>query len=773
MVVRGKLSSIDLTFLLIFAILYLYIIREIKHKFAKQGDIDMLTEQDRKAIDACTTRPESVWVVIKEIAIKKYDEYLTALEPTCNTATRQSKFKEISDRWKTVKDNQAKKEEFLSSEEFDSDLCYVLKAVAQRLHGLSTKFINLKPYLDNWHNNCTIDRRTAFIISIGFGFNIEETQKLLYTVLDDDKQMDFNPRLPNEMIYAYAIINGIPMTAKPQKINGQELQQPSVENMLYEAKIQFLGLLFGNADFNHFPRLIEIADKSFNLLDSVNMTKAAFLLAAIKTSTDIESILKNSDDEVERTLSPEEDESAQNERRPKLLPDESVVQRCYEYVSYGQEEAPDEEVDDSLDFVKPKSSKSAAFSKNKYYRDIVNRPVFRNAQISQSSFLTVLNYVVSILKTAQNRIVLNCENDRDDAERRAALYSDMEKYIEKCVELVQKFPEEYLISSVDFLPLLGESNLGNYVKSDFTAMIDNIVISKIVDDWEKHRDDNKNRHVSSYHGINSQLTGDQVKYFQFFFDALKVAVRDLRAITARNCLELWLAYVEMNQILAYSYFSDDSVGMKAWEHVEDVTANCREYTYTVEKLQYNLEDAEYLSNPSEFITSLINDVHCLEYFNHTIFSRGKEKFVAGLEDEGRLISHNIDDQTGHTPLFLLRDDGTLTQDGLDDCLKNFYHYRKFSKQYYEKTKAFSRSDILKLAFWSFLSKKRRNKYNPRLGPTDFMKYFNNNVAPNTCCAAINKSNSIDRFLLLCLEHDDPVQFLKDAIAYQKAPPEKE
>lgn len=737
----------------------------------------MLTEQDRKTIDACTTRPESVWVVIKEIAIKKYDEYLTALEPTCNTATRQSKFKEISDRWKTVKDNQAKKEEFLSSEEFDSDLCYVLKAVAQRLHGLSTKFINLKPYLDNWHNNCTIDRRTAFIISIGFGFNIKETQKLLYTVLDDDKQMDFNPRLPNEMIYAYAIINGIPMTAKSKMINGQEVQQLSVENMLYEANFQFLGLLFGSADLDHFPRLIEIADKSFNLLDSVNMTKAAFLLATIKTSTDIESLLENTDDEVEQNLSPEEDEFVQNERRPKLLPNESVIQRCYEYVSYNHEEAPD--ADDDPDSAKSKISKSAVFRKNKFYKDIVNRPVFRNAQISQSSCLPVLNYVVSILKTAQNLINMNCGNDsdegddRDVAERRVAIYSDMENYIEKCVEWVKKFPEEYLISPVDFLPLLGGSNLGNYAQSEFSAMIDNIIIRKIVDDWDKHRDDTKNMHASPYHGIISKLTGNQVKYFQFFFDALKVAVRDLRAITARNCLELWLAYVEMNRILAYSYFGNASVGMKAWEHVDDVTANCREYTYTVEKLQYNLEDAEYLSNPSEFITSLIKDVHCLEYFNHTILSRGKEKFVAELEDEGKLISYNIDDRTSYTPLFLLRDDGTLTQDGLDDCLKIFYPYRKFSKQYYEKTKAFSRSDIIKLAFWGFLGRTRKKKYNPSLGPDEFTTCFDDDVAPDTCCAAINELNSLDRFLLLCLEHADPVQFLKDTIAYQKDLPSKE
>ena len=705
----------------------------------------MLTEQDRQAIDACTTRPESVWVVIKEIAIKKYDEYLTLLEPTCNTSARQSEFKGISDRWETVKDNQAKKEEFLSSEVFDSDLCYVLKAVAQRLHGLSTKFMNIEPYIKNWHNNRTVDRRTAFIVSIGFGFDIEETRRLLYNVLDDDEQMDFNPRLTNEMIYAYAIINGIPLTAKSKKIDGKEVQQTSVENMLYEAKIQFLKQLFGNADADYFPELIEVADSNFNILDSVNMTKSALFLASIKTES-VKKLLKNIADESKENSSHIEEETTQVERRPKLLPDITVMQRCYEFVSYDQDD--------------------------EYCIERVAKPVFRDSQILKDSYIDVLKYVISVLKTAQKQV--NPKSNGSVA--RKSIYSNMQEYIEHCVEYVQKQPENSLLSIMDFLLILEESKLGEYNQSEITAMIDTIIVKKLVDEWKMHCEGNIRS--TSYHDVGAKFSGDQVEYFRFFFNTLKVAIRDLRAITARGCHELWPAYIEMNRILKYSYFSVDGVGMKLWEYDEMVNAERSdytgklEYTYTVDKLQYNLDDAENMPDPADFIANLLSDIHCFELFNHAMISRGKNAFVSGLdkEGEGKIIGRTRNALLDSHPLFLLREDDTFAQ---DDDLKSFYHYRRFQKQYYEKTTAFSRSDILKLAFWDFIVRRKMKKYIPKFGPGEFIDYFDTEVAPDTCCAEINESNSLDRFLLLCLEHEDPIQFLKETIIFYKTLPKKD
>ena len=709
----------------------------------------MLTEQDKKAIDACITRPNSVWEGIKSIiTAEKYTWYLESLAKVKimpNIAKRKAK-------WDSM-DTDARSK-YMTTDAYDEDLRKVLQQVANVLAGIDTKF-KVGSNIKSWKTAETMQRQLAFKAAIAFRLTIEETRQLLFTVLEDDDQMDFNPRLPNEMIYAYAIINEIPMNIAQNKDNVEEPPQTSVQAMLYEAKLQFLEILFGEENAIYFPKLIEVADSYFNILDSVNMTKAALFLSAIQTSS-VDMLLKNIADEIKEDSSQTDEETTQTKRRPKLLPDTSVMQRCYEYVSYDHED--------------------------EFYVEGVAKPVFEKTQISKHSCLRVLKYVSSILETASNLV----DQSSKVSTRRVAIYCDMKDFIEKCIELVQKQTEKNMFSVEDFIEIFGESNLGWYTQSEFTAMIDNIIIDNLEDDWRNPRDENENGRVSSYHGDRPEVNGDQAEYFRFFFSALKIAFRDLRAITVRDCTELWSIYVEMNRILAYSYFSDSGVGMKAWENNDvgmkawenndvDMEAwenndELIEYRYTVNILEDYREYAENMPDPYKFISRLLADFHCFEYFNHAIISRGKEKFVADLDDEGKLISRSFNSQTNCTPLFLLRQDGTLTQDGLDDCLMSFYHYGRFTKQYFTKILAYSRSDILKLSFWGFLGS--RTRYNPQLGPIDFTDYFDGDVARDTCCAAINESNSLDRFLLLCLKHEEPVLFLKEAIAYQKTLPKK-
>ena len=56
------------------------------------------------------------------------------------------------------------------------------------------------------------------------------------------------------------------------------------------------------------------------------MTKAALFMAAIKTSS-VDVLLKNIFDEIKEDSSQTDEETSQTERRPKLLPDASVMQR--------------------------------------------------------------------------------------------------------------------------------------------------------------------------------------------------------------------------------------------------------------------------------------------------------------------------------------------------------------------------------------------------------------------------------------------------------------
>lgn len=693
----------------------------------------MLEQHDIEAIEACVTRPNSVWEGIKSIiTAEKYTWYLESLAKVQikpDIAKRKAK-------WDAMDADARSK--YLETPDYDDDLKKVLQQVATVLGGNDSKKFQIGSYIKNWIDPKTqnMSRHVAFKTAAVFRFTIDETRQLLFTVLEDDEQTDFNPRLPNEMIYAYAIINGIPVYEAQNKGNVVESPQTSVQAMLHEAKLHFLEILFGGENANYFPELIEKTDGYFNILDSANMTKTALFLAAIITSSDLDVLLRNAAEETKESSSKSEEETSQIKRRPKLLPDVSVMQRCYEYVSYDHEDI--------------------------FCAERVAEPIFKDAQISKDSYIDVFKYVISVLITAQKQV----DPKSKGSARRIAIYSDMKKYIEYCIEYVQKQPKNSLLSAMDFLPLLGESELGQYLQSEFTAMIDTVIVKKIVDEWEMHR--NKNSRTTSYHGVEAKVGRGQVDYFRFFFNALKVAFHDLRAITARGCPGLWPVYVEMNRILAYPYFDRDGVGMKVWEYDADLVADGDEYRFTVQILLEYLEYAKAMPNPSRFLTGLLTDVHCFEYFNHSIISRGKEKFVADLDDERKLIGRVCKTHAGHTPLFLLQENSTFTQ---NEDLELFYPYTRFQKQYYAKTSAYSRSDILKLAFWSFLGS--RQNYNSKLGPVDFTDYFDGDVARNTCCAVINESNSLDRFLLLCLAHEDPIQFLKKVIAFYKTLPKKE
>ena len=169
----------------------------------------VLTEEEKKSIEACLKPTKTVWVAIKDITKRKYDSYLEQLEPTCNTVDRKSDFSSIRNRWNAVKDDKIKKDEYLQTKQFDDDLIYVLKAFAQRVRGIRTSgpwSMNLKGNINNWKKNPTMKRDTLLKIAVGFGLTINETQELIFSVLSDDEQLDLDPRLANEMIYQYAII---------------------------------------------------------------------------------------------------------------------------------------------------------------------------------------------------------------------------------------------------------------------------------------------------------------------------------------------------------------------------------------------------------------------------------------------------------------------------------------------------------------------------------------------------------------------------------------
>jgi len=678
-----------------------------------------LTEEEKKAIDDCIPRSGFVWSVIKEIAIKKYDNYLEAV----STASKQKKdLDSVKERWLEKKGNETARSSYLNSEKFDDDLSYILKAVGQRLHGLSTKKMNIAAFLKNWRKNRYIDRKTAFSISVGFGFDIEETRKLLYSVLSDDEQYDFDPRLLNEMIYLYAINHNIPLTSKNKN-------DVSVEKMLSDAQKKFLSELFGSEYSKLYSDVIKAAGNTINVLDSLNMTKLAYILVVIKlekegkiSSEDKKFLLENTavntseDDFQEDDSDSKEDNVLTAERMPKLFPDDTVMQRCYEYSSYYSENG-------HIDYRPSKE------------------PNFDDAQTSIKECKNFFRRVVDKLEESYNQLEKSCNRygkDTEEAERKKELYKTMKQFLKDCLNSVENTSDNDRVSIIDFLPLLENSDLGEFRISEFNYMLDSIIRK------------------------------EQSRFLKFFFNTLKVAFRDLNAITARKRVDLWPVYVEMNNILKYPYFDERGVATKIWGYEEKVKEREEsEYTYTFDNINRVLSDAENTASPSEYISLLLEDHHCYEYFNNNIISQGKEKFVSKLEDYNRIIMYESDCKKGADPLFIIEDSNSLYQKKCEPKYDHFYDHNRFKKQYFDKSEPFKRRDILKLAFWDWILDKENKQKPLDVRVADFVSYFDFEVAKATCCSPINTNNSLDKFLLLCLEKPDPIQFLKKAYAYKK------
>ncbi len=803
----------------------------------------MLEDLDKEMIDTCLTRPNSVWECIKKITIPKYETYLSELKPTCNTEMRRTEHKNITAHY-----NKCKNEiDYFQTDEFDEDLVAVLMAVAQRLHGCSTKFMSLKPYIENWHNCRTIDRKTALIISVAFGFNIDEARKLFFTVLDDSEQMDFNPRLPNEMIYAYAIIKSIPLTAKPMKIKGEEIQQVSVQNLLREAKQKYLTNLFGNSYSRYYDDLILISEDSFSLLDSLNMTRSAFSLAIVKffrekkvsaenvglilrilmrecvfspksaallfpiiieknnferncinailaslvtggaiTTAKVATLFasaldsKISSEEKELLFAPfkgkgkkevvltieETKEYLLSLSENNTLSTEAVTELINE-LQESMSDCKENVTSKRMKALIPNSSLEQLFYEQYFYDTETFvpalKPKYDTTKKSKQLYLEMLRLSERYLTVAKDKA-----QSMDDE-----IYNTILRFVSQAKEFVDKKNINTVLSPVDFLSLLGNSEFA--WTGDYSSAIKNILISKFNDEakprTENEDEDNekdnveiesdrpqkqKRKRTSSYHvtSLDQIISKEQGKYYVFFWKMIIESVNFLHAFTERKILFFWSVFEEMNRILFYPYFDGNGIAAKIWVREEKRELN-DDYTYTMDMLEEWKVAAELMPHPEVYTKSLISDVHCYEYFNQVFISRGKIDFVKGI---------------GKTALSSLG----VTKKSQPSEWEVFYSFKKYTKQYYERSISFSRKDILKLAFWNFICQiEKDDDFDPELRKVDFTSYFDNKVAPSTCCAGFNESNSLDRFLLLCLEHEDPALFLKEVITYYQTLPKEQ
>lgn len=654
----------------------------------------MLEQYDIEAIEACVTRPNSVWEAIKSIiTAEKYTWYLESL-------AKVKIMPNIADRkaiWDAMDADARSK--YMKTDTYDEDLKKVLQQVATVLGGIDTKNNDFKvgSNIKSWKTAETMQRRMAFKAAIAFRLTIDETRELLFNALKDKERLDFNPRLVDEMIYGYAII--------------QSLSLVSTQELIENSKIEYLTNVFGTEYQEYYPQLIISCDDKYNVFDAQNITKTAFLLAAL-----IEA--KNG------TIS-KENISSINVRLSELDPDVSVVLHCYDYANGITQKEP---------------------------------PQYRNSQ-------TTIADLQRMLELAQG--FLNAATELAELETKQRLYRSMFDFLEVLKHFTDSQPSDALFSPVNCLPLLAKTNLGNFSTSDFNTMIKDVFINHF--HLESQSRDEEGRRVGEYHPyILPRAISEHTDYYAFFFFTLMTAVRDLRAVASRNYMHFWPIYIRMNEILLHAFFDAETIGKKAWDYEQNIKDEDGDYTFTMAQLTDMLNKARSNEKENAFIAKLMRSFHIYENF-HGVISRGKEEFIGSIDDSGKVLMFNERQRSDITPLFRISDAGLPIPADLS-FKKVFYSSAKFKRQYNDKSEPYTRNDILKLAFWKFVGElDDYDSFEPKteadLRKDEFISYFNDDVSIITCCARINERNSLDRFLLLCLEHTYPILFLEEAISY--------
>ena len=251
-----------------------------------------LTDKDIQFIDECTQKNDTVWNKLKKlISNKKYNSYLDELKNIHLGAKKNHERNAIIIRWENTR--KAKTEsEFRASEQFDKDLENVLNWYAQNLRGTPTgkDGFNIGAYISSMKKSeYMVSREFALKLAIAFGFTLDETRKMLYTLMSEDKQYDINPKSLSEMVYLLGVEKGLPLI-KPVGEN----EEDTVFYLLEYAECGFLKEVFGSTYsdeiYHQFWETCKtgwLKDYNVDIGNASEVVNTAFVLTAFANGTDV------------------------------------------------------------------------------------------------------------------------------------------------------------------------------------------------------------------------------------------------------------------------------------------------------------------------------------------------------------------------------------------------------------------------------------------------------------------------------------------------------
>lgn len=239
----------------------------------------MLGEAEKKRLEEIAISHQNVWEAFKEVAGKRYEEYLCALEENMpkTQVQKRKELQDIRDRWNAS----AKQIQDIE----DKDLERVLIYFAMNLRGVTTgdgvNKWNIKNvfHAEKLKKRNSIERKNLLRLAVAFGFTIEETRTLMFQILEGKEQDDFNPRKMEEILYFIALKKGLPLYTKGTSGTPNGIHVSLQELFVYAQKL-YLKKMFSSSSEEENDGFIQfLYDNKINGADISNNTTINILRA--------------------------------------------------------------------------------------------------------------------------------------------------------------------------------------------------------------------------------------------------------------------------------------------------------------------------------------------------------------------------------------------------------------------------------------------------------------------------------------------------------------
>ena len=647
----------------------------------------MLGEAEKKRLEKIAASHQNVWEAFKEVAGKRYEEYLCALEENM-PKTQVQKRKELQDirnRWNAS----AKQIQDIE----DKDLERVLIYFAMNLRGVTTgdgvNKWNIKNvfHAEKLKKRNSIERKNLLRLAVAFGFTTEETRTLIFQILEGKEQDDFNPRKMEEILYFIALKKGLPLYTKGTSGTPNGINVSLQELFVYAQKL-YLKKMFSSSSEEENDGFIQfLYDNKINGADISNNTTINILRAEEMKKTALMYAIYLSSGTTSSSIDPKQlkktteffsklndlSEKIAGKYLAKNVPAIFKVANMFLTASRNRS-SNDPETTGKFDFLRSIFSEFMEESSNMKqtgtnYFDLNGLfPILakKAGEIDVSHRASIARFIIGKLSTVQKK--LTTQGD--------IYYSRLEP------------------SQRDLVPVIAE-----YMKIFFKNIEDGTSPKELIDVYQKYCEFQND----FYTGIVQQLENKR---------------RDNERISVGRSEEIDLGRGSVST----SY--DQTYGTS--------TIQMTDY------LQQQIDEAQTKEDVTQIIKDKIEDAsfHVFELYENPYFRNSRWKSV---EDEFEKLEMDNKDASASARAFFKKIDFERLPIAKGEVILG------------ADSAKITRNDLLKLFFLKFVAERTdSDSLDDDMLPADFKIDFQT-YSIRMCCSEICEQNALDQFLLYCLD----------------------